>query len=61
MRYDQIISVDGIKIDTDKELNEILKNKKVGDTVILTINRAGTVSDYEIVLMSRNGISSSIT
>ena len=38
---DIIMSIDGIKVSTMQELNNIKNTKKIGDTVILEIYRAG--------------------
>lgn len=48
--YDRIISADGTEVNTYAELTKVLQNKKVGDTITLTIEREGEVSDYEVTL-----------
>ena len=48
--YDKIAKVDGIEINAYTDLSKILRNKKVGDTITMTIVRDGTEIDFDITL-----------
>lgn len=53
MAGDLIIALDGKKITKIQEIAEILKDKKVGDEVILTVKRAGKNLDLQVKLAAR--------
>lgn len=48
--YDKIAKVDGIEIKAYTDLSKILRNKKVGDIITMTIVRDGTEIDFDITL-----------
>lgn len=48
--YDKITGADGTKISTYAELSKILRDKKVGDTITLTIERDGKTQDVKVTL-----------
>ncbi len=50
---DRVVSLNGKKIEKIEEIMEILKDKKVGDEVKLTVKRAGKNMDFEIKLSAR--------
>jgi len=52
-RGDVIKAVDGTTIDTAQELREQLKDKQVGDTVTLSIDRDGQTLDVSVTLEAR--------
>lgn len=47
---DVIVKVDGKEMKTMDKLNELKNSKKVGDTLVLTVNRAGKEVEIKIVL-----------
>ena len=50
---DIIVKVDGKEVKTMDQLNEIKNQKKVGDSITLTINRDGAVKDLKITLQEK--------
>ncbi len=50
---DTIVSLDGKKIEKIEEIAEILKDKKIGDEVKLTVKRAGKNMDFQVKLSAR--------
>lgn len=48
--YDRIVALDGTEINSYTELKRIMRDKKVGDKIILSIIRDGETVDYEITL-----------
>ncbi len=50
--YDRIVSLDGTEISSQSDLQKELRNKSVGDTVTLTIERNGKEMDVQVTLGS---------
>lgn len=48
--YDRIVSADGNEISTQADLTKVLRDKSVGDTISLTIERSGRQMDVEVTL-----------
>lgn len=57
--YDRIVSADGEEIDAQSDLTKVLRNKKVGDTISLTIERNGKQMDVQVTLGSSSSVKSS--
>ena len=49
-RGDIVLACEGTKVTTVAELNELRDQHKAGDTITLTINRAGTERDIRVIL-----------
>lgn len=54
--YDRIVSADGNDISSQSDLTKVLRDKKVGDTISLTIERNGKQMDVEVTLGSSSTI-----
>lgn len=52
---DVITKVDGIDVDSDPKFRELVARKRPGESVILTVNRGGSVKDYTVMLRNREG------
>ncbi len=52
---DVITKVDGIEVDSDPKFRELVARKRPGESVVLTVNRAGSVKDYTVTLRNREG------
>jgi Do/DeqQ family serine protease len=52
---DIIIAVDGKQTESSPKLQEAIANKRPGEKVSVTVNRAGTEKTIEVVLRNRNG------
>ena len=50
MNKDQILSVNGTKVSTTAELNQVIDQYKVGDTVSIVISRSGKEHTVELLL-----------
>ena len=49
-RGDRIVNFDGVTVKTASEMEEILKQHRVGDAVKLTVERSGKQTTYSLVL-----------
>lgn len=47
---DIIVTIDGKKLDQDKELSNVISSKKVGDTIAITLWRDGNTKDLQVTL-----------
>ena len=47
---DIIIAIDGVALDADTSLGQVIRKKKVGDTVTLTVIQAGEQKDITVTL-----------
>lgn len=52
---DVITKVDGIEVDSDPKFRELVARKRPGESVVLTVNRNGSVKDYSVILRNREG------
>jgi Do/DeqQ family serine protease len=52
---DVITKVDGIDVDSDPKFRELVARKRPGESVVLTVNRGGSVKDYTVMLRNREG------
>lgn len=52
---DVILKIDGIEVKSEPKFREMIGRKRPGETVVATINRNGSVKDYEITLRNRDG------
>ncbi len=57
--YDRIVSLDGTEISSQSDLTKVLRDKNVGDTVTLTIERSGKQMDVQVTLGSSGSTTSS--
>lgn len=57
--YDRIVSADGTEISSQSDLTKVLREKKVGDTLSLTIERNGKQMDVQVTLGSSGSTSQS--
>ena len=48
--YDRIISVDGTEVSSYTDLSRIMRDKKIGETITLKIERDGTEMDVQVTL-----------
>lgn len=58
---DVIIEINGIKVTTSPELQEIVGRQRPGDDVSIKLNREGQIRDYTVTLKSRAGDTQLIT
>lgn len=52
---DVITKVDGVEVDSDPKFRELVARKRPGESVVLTVNRGGSVKDYTVMLRNREG------
>ncbi|MCP1385945.1 trypsin-like peptidase domain-containing protein [Runella salmonicolor] len=52
---DVITKVDGVEVDSDPKFRELVARKRPGESVVLTVNRGGSVKDYSVMLRNREG------
>ncbi|MEZ4902283.1 MAG: trypsin-like peptidase domain-containing protein [Spirosomataceae bacterium] len=52
---DVITKVDGVEVDSDPKFRELVARKRPGESVTLTVNRNGSVKDYNVTLRNREG------
>jgi serine protease Do len=52
---DVILKIDGIEVKSEPKFREMIGRKRPGEIVVATINRNGSVKDYEITLRNRDG------
>lgn len=57
--YDRIVSLDGTEISSQSDLTKVLRDKNVGDTVTLTIERSGKQMDVQVTLGSSGSTTTS--
>ena len=55
--YDRIVSADGNEINSQSDLTKVLRDKNVGDTISLTIERNGKQMDVQVTLGSSGSTS----
>lgn len=55
--YDRIVSADGNEISSQSDLTKVLRDKNVGDTISLTIERNGKQMDVQVTLGSSGSAS----
>lgn len=55
--YDRIVSADGNEINSQSDLTKVLRDKNVGDTISLTIERNGKQLDVQVTLGSSGSTS----
>ena len=55
--YDRIVSADGNEINSQSDLTKVLRDKNVGDTISLTIERNGKQMDVQVTLGSSGSAS----
>ena len=55
--YDRIVSADGNEIKSQSDLTKVLRDKNVGDTISLTIERNGKQMDVQVTLGSSGSTS----
>lgn len=57
--YDRIVKADGTEISSQADLTKVLRDKKVGDTITLTIERQGRQMNVQVTLGSSGSINNS--
>jgi len=58
---DVIVSIDGSKVNTTPELQEIVGKHKPGDVIQVKVNRDGTESTISVTLTGQNGTTSTVS
>ena len=58
---DVITSIDGIKVNTTPELQEVIGKHKPGDAVQIKVNRDGSESTIAVTLTGQNGTTATVT
>jgi serine protease Do len=52
---DVIIKIDGVPTSSQSKLMELVGRKRPGETVVVTVNRDGSVKDFNVVLKNKDG------
>ena len=52
---DVIVKIDGISTGSQSKLMELVGRKRPGETVVVTVNRDGSVKDFNVVLKNKDG------
>ncbi len=52
---DVILKIDGIEVKSEPKFREMIGRKSLGETVRVTVNRNGSIKDYDITLRNRDG------
>ncbi|WP_044175279.1 Do family serine endopeptidase [Flectobacillus major] len=52
---DVIVKVDGVETKSSSKLMELVGRKRPGETVVVTVNRDGTLKDFNVVLKNKDG------
>ncbi len=53
---DVVTHCNGIEIVTGQEVSEALASRKIGDTIVLTVNRDGQIIDFSVTIADLNAI-----
>lgn len=52
---DVIVKIDGVSTGSQSKLMELVGRKRPGETVVVTVNRDGTVKDFNVILKNKDG------